>query len=84
MKFNKYWFGKRIGFRISSIFAPISWEGWIITLILIFYLVSLFIFEEFYFDNWLIFVFSIPIILIPYYVIGFKKQRPKDKDKFSF
>tara|TARA_Y100000310_G_scaffold185581_1_gene185678 strand:- start:4351 stop:4611 length:261 start_codon:yes stop_codon:yes gene_type:complete len=83
MKLNKYWFGKQFLFSSArgGFFIPISWEGWIITTLLLAYLLSVFIFHRFYLDNWLFSIFSTLLIIIPYFLIGYKKQNPKDKNK---
>ncbi|MDO8656497.1 MAG: hypothetical protein Q7K45_04620 [Nanoarchaeota archaeon] len=82
MKFNKYWFGKQFWRRMGGFFIPLSWEGWVITAIEIAYLISLSIFQDFYFDYYGIpFAVSALILIISYYLIGIKKQQPKDKGK---
>ena len=50
MEFNKYWFGKRLFTKIPGFFIPISWEGWLVTFVEILYLVSLSVFQDFYFN----------------------------------
>lgn len=82
MEFNKYWFGKRLFTKISGFFIPISWEGWLVTFVEILYLISLSIFQDFYFNYYGVpFAVSALILIISYYLIGIQKQQPKDKGK---
>ena len=82
MKFNQYWFGKQFWWRIGGFFFPLSWEGWVITVIEIAYLISLSIFQNFYFNYYGVpFAITMLIFVLPYYIIGYRKQRPADKEK---
>jgi hypothetical protein len=82
MKFNKYWFGKQLFGNIFGSFIPITWEGWLVTILEIVYSISLFIFPNFYFNYYGVpFAISAVIFVISYYWIGYKKQLPKEKGK---
>ena len=82
MKPNKYWFGTTLGVQGVGFLLPLSWEGWVITVIMALYFLCLFIFNKFFFEYPLIFIISIPVFIIPYFMIGFKKQDPKYKKNY--